>query len=336
MGTHPIFESDFDCLTEKINLTSNIRLFLRVFISRRKMSKYFDIGANLTDPVFNGIYRGKEKHPDDFEAIMNRAREIGMKGYLVTGGTLEDSKNALNVAKNIEGGFSTCGVHPTRCSEFDQSGDAEQYYKNLRDFAKSSDKIKAIGECGLDYDRLHFCPAETQKVWFERQLKLSAEVGKPLFLHMRAAAKDFCDIIAKNKEFVENGGVVHSFDGSSEERDRILAETDFYIGINGCSLKTKENLEVVKDIPLSRLMIETDCPWCEIKATHAGYSMLETFFPTKKDPKKWAEGHTVKGRSEPCHIVQVAEVVAKVKEIQVSQVADAAWENSKKLFKLNL
>ena len=62
----------------------------------------------------------------------------------------------------------------------------------------------------------------------------------------------------------------------------------------------------------------------------------ETFFPTKKDPKKWAEGHTVKGRSEPCHIVQVAEVVAKVKEIQVSQVADAAWENSKKLFKLNL
>ena len=101
-----------------------------------------------------------------------------------------DSKNALKVAENLEGGFSTCGVHPTRCSEFDQSGDAEQYYKNLRDFANSSDKIKAIGECGLDYDRLHFCPAETQKVWFERQLKLSAEVGKPLFLHMRAAAKD--------------------------------------------------------------------------------------------------------------------------------------------------
>ena len=81
---------------EKINLTSNIRLFLRVFISRRKMSKYFDIGANLTDPVFNGIYRGKEKHPDDFEAIMSRAKEIGMKGYLVTGGTLEGTFKKLD------------------------------------------------------------------------------------------------------------------------------------------------------------------------------------------------------------------------------------------------
>ena len=62
----------------------------------------------------------------------------------------------------------------------------------------------------------------------------------------------------------------------------------------------------------------------------------ETFFPTKKDPKKWAEGHAVKGRSEPCHIVQVAEVVAKVKQIEVSEVAEAAWENTIKLFRLDL
>ena len=56
-------------------------------------TKYFDIGANLTDPVFNGIYRGKEKHPDDFEAIMSRAKEVGLRGYLVTGGTLEGKKS---------------------------------------------------------------------------------------------------------------------------------------------------------------------------------------------------------------------------------------------------
>ena len=62
-------------------------------------------------------------------------------------------------------------------------------------------------------------------------------------------------------------------------------------------MKTKDNLDVAKEIPLSKIMIETDCPWCEIKATHAGYSMIGTRFDTKKDPKKWEKDHCVKGRS---------------------------------------
>ena len=182
--------------------------------------------------------------------------------------------------------------------------------------------------------------------WFERQLELSKTTEKPLFLHLREysgeineetadlkATEDFLNIVSRNKESVVSGGVVHSFTGSLDELNRILNETSFYIGINGCSLKTKENLEVVKEVPLDRIMIETDCPWCEIKATHAGYAMIKTTFPTKKDPKKWAEGHCVKNRSEPCHIVQVAEVIAKVKDVDVDIVADHAFENSKKLFK---
>jgi len=182
--------------------------------------------------------------------------------------------------------------------------------------------------------------------WFERQLEIAKATEKPLFLHLREysgeineetadlkATEDFLNIVNRNKESVVSGGVVHSFTGSLDELNRILNETSFYIGINGCSLKTKENLEVVKEVPLERIMIETDCPWCEIKATHAGYSMIKTTFPTKKDPKKWAEGHCVKNRSEPCHIIQVAEVIAKVKDVEVDIVADHAFENSKKLFK---
>lgn len=121
------------------------------------------------------------------------------------------------------------------------------------------------------------------------------------------------EIIERNMEYVDAGGVVHSFDGTGEDRDRILRETKFYIGINGCSLKTEANLEVVKGIPLDRIMLETDCPWCEIKPSHAGYKLIQTTFESKKDPKKWQEGFCVKGRSEPCHIVQVAEVVAHIK-----------------------
>ena len=173
------------------------------------------------------------------------------------------------------------------------------------------------------------------------------------------ATDDFLEIIGRNRDLVSAGGVVHSFTGTIEEMNKILNETEFYIGklinivtddssvlltntkvlysllfagINGCSLKTKENLEVVKEIPLEKMMIETDCPWCEIKASHAGYSLIDTKFPTKKDAKKWETGHCIKGRSEPCHIVQVAEVIAKVKGIGVPQVANACFENSAKLF----
>ena len=70
---------------------------------------------------------------------------------------------------------------------------------------------------------------------------------------------------------IDSGGVVHSFTGSQEELEELLTKTPFYIGINGCSLKTKENLEVVAKIPLDKIMLETDCPWCEVRPTHAGY-----------------------------------------------------------------
>ena len=108
---------------------------------------------------------------------------------------MEDSRDALEIAKKVKNGFSTCGVHPTRCTVFEESGDPEGYFEKLQKFATKNETVKAIGECGLDYDRLHFCPAETQKVWFERQLKIAHDTQKPLFLHMRAAAKVRVNII---------------------------------------------------------------------------------------------------------------------------------------------
>ena len=86
-------------------------------------------------------------------------------------------------------------------------------------------------------------------------------------------------------------------------------------------------------VPLTRIMLETDCPWCEVRPTHAGYSLIETQFPTKKDAKKWAKDHLVKGRSEPCQIVQVAEIVAKVMKVDLSELSAAAYDNSRKLLK---
>lgn len=82
-----------------------------------------------------------------------------------------------------------------------------------------------------------------------------------------------------------------------------------YIGINGCSLKTEENLEVVKQIPLDRIMLETDCPYCDIRNSHASAKYLKTTFP-KVAKEKYSKDKLLRDRNEPCAIVQVCEVVA--------------------------
>lgn len=119
--------------------------------------------------------------------------------------------------------YTTVGTHPTRCEEF--VPDPEGYYDQLRSRIKANrTKVRAVGECGLDYDRLHFCAQETQRLYFEKQLDLAAEFKLPLFLHMRNAAEDFMGILERNRNKIEEcgGGVVHSFTGTLEEAQRIL------------------------------------------------------------------------------------------------------------------
>ena len=94
-------------------------------------------------------------------------------------------------------------------------------------------------------------------------------------LHYRNAAADLTEILERNKDKVKAGGVVHSFDGTSEEAEKLMS-LGYYIGLNGCSLRKEENLAVVKKLPIDRILIETDAPWCEIKNTHAGKDHVKT------------------------------------------------------------
>ncbi|KAH9615866.1 hypothetical protein KSS87_006092 [Heliosperma pusillum] len=320
--------------------------------------RMIDIAVNFTDGMFKGIYHGKQCHVPDIQAVLSRAWSSGVDRIIVTGGSLEESTEALAIAQTDGRLFCTVGVHPTRCSEFEESGDPERHFQALLSLAKQGvekgkvpflyslpqlkcvgldffnyylRKVVAIGECGLDYDRLQFCPADIQKKYFEKQFELAHAMKLPMFLHMREAATDFCEILDRNKSsFV--AGVAHSFTGSAEDRDKLLSFSNLYIGVNGCSLKTAENLEVVKEIPVDKMMIETDSPYCEIKNTHAGIKMVKSTWPSKKK-EKYDPECLVKGRNEPCQVRQVLEVVGGCKGIEdINQLCTAVYHNTCRVF----
>lgn len=123
------------------------------------------------------------------------------------------------------------GCHPTRCLEFEQNGaNPEQYLDNLKELIiNNKSKVVAIGECGLDYDRIQFCPKEMQQKYFKFQLQLSEASNLPLFLHCRNSADDLYEILSTRTNLK---GVVHSFDGTFEEAQKFI-ELGYYIGLNG-------------------------------------------------------------------------------------------------------
>jgi TatD DNase family protein len=176
---------------------------------------------------------------------------------------------------------------------------------------------------------------EPQLKYFEAQLEIAVEVQLPLFLHMRAACEDFERLLSAKLPQLPKRGLVHSFTGTLEELQRMI-DLGLDVGVNGCSMKTEENIEVVRAIPLERLQIETDGPWCEMRPSHASAKFLKDAPPLAKAVKKekWSKGMMVKGRNEPATIPHVAWAIAKIKGITVEEVCEAAWRNSVKMFGL--
>ncbi|OCL01775.1 Mg-dependent DNase [Glonium stellatum] len=302
--------------------------------------KYVDIGINLGDPVFQGQYHGKQSHQDDFSDVLQRALDVGCRKMMVTGSDLKESRHAIQIAEDHPGlCYATVGVHPCSAKQFDDfPGGPLALISALGELAKTSKAAGhtvAFGEIGLDYDRLFLTPKEQQLKYFEAQLDLAVEIQLPLFLHSRAASEDFERLLSARLLKLPKKGLVHSFTGTVEEMKRIV-ELGLDVGVNGCSMKTEENIEVVRQIPLENLQIETDGPWCEMRPSHASAKFLKDAPPLPKAVKKekWSQGMMVKGRNEPATISHVAHAIAKIKGVPVEEVCEAAWRNSIKMFGL--
>lgn len=307
----------------------------------RAVLPLFDIGANLLDAMFDGMYNGKRAHEPDLAAVLERAAAAGVRDLIVTAGSLADSRRALALVRALRGKSPvrlscTVGVHPTRCNEFESAhddGNGPTTVRQLLEVARdglADGSVVAIGEIGLDFDRLQFCAREVQERHFSAQLQLAADTGLPLFLHNRNTSGAFASMVRAHRALIRAGGVVHSFDGGMDELHELL-ELGFSIGINGCSLRTDDNLRVATSVPLDRLMLETDAPWCQVRPTHAGAKHVLTKFSEMKK-ESWSAACCVKSRNEPCHCVQVLEVVAAVRGQPAAEVAAATHANACRLF----
>lgn len=306
-----------------------------------KSRRYFDIGVNLTDGMFHGIYNGKVKHAGDLDQVLKRAAASNVRGILVTGSCLKTSQEAIDICKKFSTPecrlYATVGVHPCSAATVPMEKEArEAYYSQLEKLAKEPE-VKAFGELGLDYDRLHYASVEQQQQVFDEQLVIAKRLKLPLFLHSRNCSDDFYARIGPLARANEITGVVHSFTGTASEMTKLLeGNSSIYIGLNGCSSRSVDNLEVAKQVPLDRLLLETDAPWCDIRPSHPSYEFIKQLpFEVAKKPDRWKSGQMVKGRCEPCSVENVARVYAHITNQDLDLVASTVYKSTLDLLKLD-
>jgi TatD DNase family protein len=205
-----------------------------------------DIGVNLTNTAFR----------DDLPQVLARARGAGVRSMVVTGTSVAGSEAAAALAGEHPGVlWSTAGIHP-----HDAKTGEETSLPALRTLLGRKGVV-AVGECGLDYDR-DYSPRPVQDHWFEAQVALAAETGRPLFLHERAAHGRLVEILRPWRDRVV-GAVIHCFTGTGDELRRYL-DMDLHIGVTGwiCDERRGTLLQdLVRLIPKDRLMVETDAPY---------------------------------------------------------------------------
>ncbi|XP_054281410.1 deoxyribonuclease TATDN1-like [Macrosteles quadrilineatus] len=296
--------------------------------SENKRRRFFDAAAYLTTPTYKGVYDGIKEHDPDLTSVFARSWRRCVNGILIPGINASVSREALEIAKTDERVFVTVGCSPARSHEFDKEG-AQEYMRNLLNLIENNrDKVLAFGEMGLDYRWLEICDKDTQAKYFEMQLEEAKNMNIPVYINSRNSVSDTMKIL-KNYEG-KFSGLIHSFDGTKDEAKQFL-DLGYYIGINGCSLRTEETLAMVKSIPLDKLILESNAPWCLMKPLHAGYRYVRTTYPARAK-FHWSPDSMVRGRNEPSNINQVLEVVAAVKEESPDDICDKLFKNAQDLF----
>lgn len=241
-----------------------------------------------------------EEFAQDREEVLAFAKKMGIDRIVNVGFDLPSSRRSIALAGRYPGVYAAVGVHPHEAGEA-----PENYLEELEKLA-SQPKVVAIGEIGLDYFYNHSEP-EVQKRIFREQIRLAKRIGKPIIIHDRDAHADTLNIIREERAG-ETGGVLHCFSGSWEMAQECM-KMGFYISLAGpvTFKNAKKGIEVALNMPLHRLLVETDSPYLT------------------PEPYRGR-------RNEPGYVRYVAEKIAELKGISLEEVAEATTRNAEELF----
>ena len=260
------------------------------------MHEIADIACNFTSDRFD----------NDLDEVINQAIVNNITKFGLICSRLSDIDKLLEIYNRYSKDmFFTIGVHPHHANEIN-----EEYLKKLKEVINNNNP-HAIGETGLDFFR-NLSTYEEQIYAFEEQIKIAIDTNKPLFLHQRDSHDDFIKILRKYSSDI-NKSVVHCFTGTKEQLNDYL-ELDCYIGVTGWICDAKRNVELrktIKNIPLERLMIETDCPYLIPKNL-------------EEKPKN--------NRNEPIYLNHIANEVATLMKKDINDIREKTYKTSLSFF----
>ena len=252
----------------------------------------FDTHAHMDDRSFD----------EDRQELLAALPERGISLLMNPGCSYESSLNAIALSKQYDYIYAAVGSHPDVADEVDDALIAK-----YRELCKQNPKVKAIGEIGLDY---HYedIPREIQKKAFRLQMELARELELPVIDHEREAHEDGLKIV---DEFPTVKGVFHCYSGSLEMAKELI-KRGWYIGFTGVLTfkNARKAIEVAANIPLDRIVIETDCPY-----------MAPVPFRGK--------------RNDPGLVCHMAEKLAEIRGITAGEAARLTLENGKRLYRIN-
>ncbi len=202
----------------------------------------FDTHSHYADSAFDG----------DRDELLAALPDKGVRFAALAGSSMQDSAENVALAQKYGYIYAAVGVHPESVDET-----PSDYREKLTELVKSSEKVRAIGEIGLDYHYENY-DRDKQILFFRQQLELARELSLPVIVHSRNASEDTLDIL---KEY-RPAGVVHCFSGSAEVAREVI-KLGMYIGFTGVLTfkNAKKALRALEAVPPDRLLLETDCPY---------------------------------------------------------------------------